>query len=116
MNRNQLMTVGFAGLLVAVGAIAKAEDLATTVTDEQITQQVKQKLATDEPAAAARIMVMTHDGVVTLMGRALRPADIATAVHDADRTDGVVRVDNRLRRRRPLSAADCPCCRGGCSR
>jgi osmotically-inducible protein OsmY len=97
MTHNQLMTVAFAGLLVAVGGLAKAEDVATKASDQQITKQVKEKLAADEPTVAPRIMVMTTDGVVTLLGRALNVGDIQTAVQDANATDGVVRVDNRLK-------------------
>jgi osmotically-inducible protein OsmY len=97
MSRNQMLNIAAAGLLVVTGGLAQAQDVATKLTDEQITQHVKEKLAADEPKVAARIMVMTHDGVVTLAGRALTPGDIQMAVQDANNTDGVVRVDNRLK-------------------
>ena len=97
MIRNHLVTVAFTGLLVTAGGLAYAEDVGTKLTDDQITQTVKEKLATDEPAVANSILVSTHDGVVTLMGQELSPGDIQTALRDANRTDGVVRVDNRLK-------------------
>lgn len=97
MTRNLLTTAAVAGVLLSAGGLAKAEDVATKMTDEHITAQVKEKLAADEPNVAPRIMVSTRDGVVTLLGRELDPGQIETAMHDANDTDGVVRVENHLK-------------------
>jgi osmotically-inducible protein OsmY len=96
MNCKHLMMVAVSGVLMAAGSVAGAEDLATRTTDQMITQQVKQKLASDDPRVAPRIFVTTRDGVVTLLGRELTPWEIQTALNDATNTQGVVRVENRL--------------------
>jgi osmotically-inducible protein OsmY len=99
MNRNHhIVTLAVAAVLAVAGTVASAEDQATKLSDEQITQNVKQKLASDDSTVAPRIIVSTHDGVVTLMGFELTPGNIKAAVADANATDGVVRVENRLSR------------------
>jgi osmotically-inducible protein OsmY len=104
MNRNLLMTVG-TGVLIATGALAHAQsytprpavqDAANPQSDQQITERVKGKLATDEPNIAPHIAVTTHDGVVTLEGIAMTPNYILKALFDAESIDGVVHVNNRL--------------------
>jgi len=95
MTRNLLLTVAVTGL-VAASSFAVAEDVATSQIDAQITQQVQEKLATDEPSLSPHILVSTRGGVVTLAGPGMTPQDIDKAVRDASETAGVVRVDNRL--------------------
>jgi osmotically-inducible protein OsmY len=97
MKRNPLVTFAVAGLLLGASGLAAADEDATTQIDEQITQQVQEKLATDEPSLTPHIVVSTHDGVVTLAGLGLTPEDVQMAVRDASDTGGVVRVENHLR-------------------
>jgi osmotically-inducible protein OsmY len=91
------LTLVATGMVVAAPLLANAEDLGTKLTDQQITTQVMQQLKMNDPAVAASILVTTHDGVVTLEGRAMTPQDILTAKHDAEAVGGVVRVENHLR-------------------
>jgi osmotically-inducible protein OsmY len=97
MTRNPLITLVAATIVMSTPVVVQSEDLGTKVSDEQITAQVKQKLAMDNPTVAPHILVTTHDGVVTLMGMQLHPQDILTAMHDAQSVDGVVRVENRMK-------------------
>jgi osmotically-inducible protein OsmY len=96
MKRNPLGSFAVAALLVGASGLAVGEDAATKQIDEQITQQIQEKLATDEPSLTPHIVVSTHDGVVTLAGLGLTPEDVQTAVRDANDTGGVVRVENHL--------------------
>lgn len=98
MIGKHIVTIAITGLLVGASAIAGAEDSAAKQADLQITQSVKQKLASDESTLAPRILVSTRDGIVTLMGFELTPGQIKAAVVDADSIDGVRRVENRLQR------------------
>jgi osmotically-inducible protein OsmY len=97
MTRNPLITLVAATFVMSTPVLVHSEDLGTKVPDEQITEQVKQKLAMDDPTVASHILVTTRDGVVTLMGMQLQPQDILTAMHDAQSVDGVVRVENRMK-------------------
>jgi osmotically-inducible protein OsmY len=97
MTRTALIAVATAGLLVSTSLLAHAEDPGTKLTDQQITEQVRQKLAMDDPAVAPGIFVTTRDGVVTLKGKAMTTGGIVDALHDAQSVDGVVRVDNQLK-------------------
>jgi osmotically-inducible protein OsmY len=72
-------------------------DQSTKMDDRQITEQVKQKLAMNDPTVAPHIVVTTRDGVVTLMGTEVPKGEILNAMHDAESVNGVVRVDNRLK-------------------
>lgn len=105
MNRNTLINVVATGVLVATGALAHAQgyvsrpavpDAANPQSDQQITERVEGKLATDEPNIAPRIAVTTHDGVVTLNGIAMTQEYILKALFDAESVHGVVHVNNRL--------------------
>lgn len=97
MTRTALITVVASGLLLSTSLLVHAEDLGTKLTDEQITEQVKQKLAMDDPAAAPGILVTTRDGVVTLKGKVMTTGSILDALHDAESVGGVVRVDNQIK-------------------
>jgi len=97
MTRIPLMTLVASGLLVSTSMLAHSEDVGTKVTDEQITEQVKQKLEMNDPAVAPSIFVSTHDGVVTLQGNAMNKGSILDAMHDAEAVGGVVRVENHLK-------------------
>jgi osmotically-inducible protein OsmY len=77
--------------------LVHAENQVTRVDDQQITDQVKQKLAMDDPTMAPHILVTTRDGVVTLTGMEVPKGNILAAMHAAESVDGVVRVDNRLK-------------------
>jgi osmotically-inducible protein OsmY len=97
MRCNPLVIFAAVGFVMAASGLAAAGDDATTQIDEQITQQIQEKLATDEPSLTPPIAVSTHDGVVTLAGLGLTPEDVQKAVRDANDTGGVVRVENHLR-------------------
>ncbi len=97
MTRNPLMTVVATAFIASAPMLLHAEDQSTKVNDQQITEQVKQKLEMSDPNVASHILVTTHDGVVTLRGEEVPQGDILNATHDAQSVDGVVRVDNRLK-------------------
>ena len=65
--------------------LVRAANQTVKADDQQITDQVKQKLATDDPTMAPRIFVSTRDGVVTLMGTEV-PARGGTRVIDASKS------------------------------
>jgi osmotically-inducible protein OsmY len=97
MTRNPLITMVATAFIASTPMLVRAADQSTKVDDQQITEQVKQKLAMDDPAMAPRIFVSTRDGVVTLRGMDMPRGDILSAMRDAESVDGVVRVDNRLK-------------------
>jgi osmotically-inducible protein OsmY len=97
MIRNSLITMAATAFIASTPMLVQAENQSTKVDDQQITEQVKQKLAMDDPTMAPHIMVTTRDGVVTLMGTEVPKGNILNAMHDAESVDGVVRVDNRLK-------------------
>jgi|HubBroStandDraft_2_1064218.scaffolds.fasta_scaffold1036580_1 osmotically-inducible protein OsmY len=93
---SQWVLTSIAGLVVSVGSVATDENVATKLTDGEITAEVNQKIAMDDPSVASRILVSTHDGVVTLIGRKLSLGDMLAVTRDANDVQGVVRVDSRL--------------------
>ena len=97
MIRNPLITMLATAFIASTPLLVHAENQTTKVDDQQITDQVKQKLAMDDPSMAPHILVTTRDGVVTLMGTDVPKGNILGATHDAESVDGVVRVDNRLK-------------------
>lgn len=92
MNRYRLLSGVVGVLLLTTTVLVRADQ----VGDQQITQQVKEKLAAKEPQIAPRIEVTTHDGVVTLRGVAMTPQYMLNAVRDAGSVQGVTKVENRL--------------------
>jgi osmotically-inducible protein OsmY len=97
MTHKPLLTMVATAVVASVPLLVHAETQGTKVDDQQITEQVKQKLAMDDPTVAPHILVTTRDGVVTLMGTEVPKGDILNVMHDAESVDGVVRVDNRLK-------------------
>jgi osmotically-inducible protein OsmY len=98
MTRKPLITLAATAFIASTSMLVHAENQTTIKVDDQhITDQVKQKLAMNDPTVAARIFVSTRDGVVTLMGMEVPKGNIVDAMHDAASVDGVVRVDNRLK-------------------
>jgi osmotically-inducible protein OsmY len=97
MMHKPLLTLVATAFIAATPMLVHAESRSAKSNDQQITEQVKQKLQMDDPAVAPHIMVMTRDGVVTLRGAHLPQGDIDSVTHDAQSVDGVVRVDNRLK-------------------
>jgi osmotically-inducible protein OsmY len=97
MTYKPLMTLAATALVASTTMLVHAKTQNAKVDDQQITEQVKQKLAMDDPAMAPHIMVSTRDGVVTLMGTEVPKGNILSAMHDAESVDGVVRVDNRIK-------------------
>jgi osmotically-inducible protein OsmY len=97
MTHKPLITLLATAFIASTPMLVHAESRNAKSNDQQITDQVKQKLAMDDPGIAPHILVTTRDGVVTLMGMAVPKDNILTAVHDAKSVDGVVRVDNRLK-------------------
>ncbi len=92
MNRYRLLSGVVGVLLLTTTVVVRADEAG----DQQITQQVKEKLAAKEPQIAPRIEVTTHDGVVTLRGVAMTPQYMLNAVRDAGSVQGVTKVENRL--------------------
>ena len=91
-------------MAAAAGCCALAGNSAFAVTshdgmanDWQITQQVENKLARDNPDMVRQVSVATHDGIVTLSGRVDTVAAEQRAVQDAHSADGVTDVRNELR-------------------
>jgi osmotically-inducible protein OsmY len=97
MTHKPLMTMIATAFIASTPMLVHAENQSAKVADQQITEQVKQKLAMNDPIVAPHIVVTTRDGVVTLMGTEVPKGDILNAMHDAESVDGVVRVDNRLK-------------------
>jgi osmotically-inducible protein OsmY len=97
MTRSKSMPFFAAAIIASTPIFVHAENHGTKVDDQQITDQVKQKLAMDDPVVAPHIFVSTRDGVVTLRGTALPQGEIVSAMHDAESVDGVLRVDNHLK-------------------
>jgi hyperosmotically inducible protein len=64
--------------------------------DAAITAKVKTALMADPDVKAMQIDVDTHDGVVTLNGRADQGNNVDKAVQIARGIDGVKSVDNRM--------------------
>jgi osmotically-inducible protein OsmY len=92
----QWLITGAAGLVVATGTIGTAENLAMGLTDRQITDQVIQQIAVDDPTAATAVLVTTRNRVVTLSGGRLTPGDILAVTHAASDAHGVRGVDSHL--------------------
>lgn len=92
MTRNRLLIGVVAAFLLTTTVLVQADEAG----DRQITQLVKEKLAANEPQIARSIEVTTHDGVVTLRGRAMTPLYMLNAVRDAGSVQGVKKVENRL--------------------
>ncbi|MCL2777625.1 MAG: BON domain-containing protein [Polyangiaceae bacterium] len=65
--------------------------------DEQIYDEVLERLSNDATIDGSEIEIILHDGEVTLSGSVPRAADRARAEVLADGVFGVVRVVNRLR-------------------
>ncbi|HEY6457488.1 MAG TPA: BON domain-containing protein [Steroidobacteraceae bacterium] len=97
MTHKPLLTLVATAFIASTPMLVHAESHSAKANDRQITEQVKQKLQTDDPTVAPHVMVMTHDGVVTLVGGQMPQGDINTVTRDAQSVDGVVRVDNRLK-------------------
>jgi osmotically-inducible protein OsmY len=97
MTYKPLLTLVATACVASTPMLVHAESRSAKANDQQITAQVKQKLQSDEPSVAPHIMVMTRDGVVTLMGAQMPQGDIDSVMHDAQSVDGVVRVDSRLK-------------------
>ena len=97
MTRTPLITLIASGLLASTSMLAQAEEVGTKITDQQITDQVKQNLQTNDPTVAPSVFVSTHDGVVTLEGKAMTKGNILAALHDAEAVGGVIRVENHLK-------------------
>jgi osmotically-inducible protein OsmY len=92
MNRYQILSGVVAAFLLTTTVAVQADD----GSDQQITQQVKEKLAAKDPQVAPRIEVTTHDGVVSLHGVAFTPQYILDVLRDAGSVQGVTKVENHL--------------------
>ena len=92
MTRNRLLIGVVAVFLLTTTVLVQADEAG----DRQITQLVKKKLAANEPQIARQIEVTTHDGVVTLRGKAMTPKYMLAALRDAGSVQGVTKVENRL--------------------
>jgi hyperosmotically inducible protein len=90
-------------LTVAPSSVASAEPASTEApaatappNDTAITQAVKEKLLLQPVAAAEKIAVDTHDGVVTLSGTVKSPEEKDQVIQTARNTQGVQRVEDKL--------------------
>ena len=92
MTRNQLLGGVVAAFLLTTTVVVQADE----ASDQQITQQVKQKLFANDPQVAPRIEVTTRDGVVSLKGVAFTPQYILDVLRDARSVQGVTKVENHL--------------------
>jgi osmotically-inducible protein OsmY len=93
MTRNRPLIGIVASLsLLTILAVARADEAA----DQQLTQEVKDKLHAKDPQVAQRIEVTTHDGIVTLRGDALTAQYILNVLRDAGSIKGVAKVENHL--------------------
>jgi osmotically-inducible protein OsmY len=97
MTHKPLMTMIATAFIASTPMLVQAETQSTKVDDQQLTEQVKQKLAMNDPTVAPHVLVSARDGVVTLRGTQMSQGDILSVTHDAESVDGVVRVDNRLK-------------------
>jgi len=92
MTCNLLLSGVVAVLLLTTTVVVQADE----ASDQQIAQQVKEKLAAKEPQIAQRIEVTAHDGVVTLQGTTLTAQYMLNALRDAGSVPGVTKVQNHL--------------------
>jgi osmotically-inducible protein OsmY len=92
MNRYRILSGVVAALLLTTTVVVQADE----ASDQQITQQVKEKLAAKDPQVAPRIQVTTRDGVVSLHGVAFTPQYILDVLRDAGSVQGVTKVENHL--------------------
>ena len=92
MKRKGLLSGVAAVFLLTATVLVQADEAG----DQQITQQVKDKLATKDPQMARRIEVTAHDGVVTLRGATLTQQYMLDVLRDARSVEGVTKVENRM--------------------
>lgn len=83
-------------VLLTTACASSSRTVGTKVDDSAITSRVKSKLAADPEVNPFNIDVDTTNGVVRLTGTVEDQATRQAAVELAERTDGVVRVDNNL--------------------
>ena len=86
----------FSGVVAVFLLAATGSVLASDASDQEITQSVKDKLATSVPQIARRIEVTTHDGVVTLTGTTLTTNYMLSVLQQARSVQGVTKVENPL--------------------
>ena len=89
--------VGTAGQAAGEAAADAADRTKRATADGSITAAIKTKLIADPEVKGLQIDVDTHNGVVTLTGRADTQAQKAEAEKLARGTDGVLSVINEIR-------------------
>jgi osmotically-inducible protein OsmY len=92
MKRKRLLTGVVAAFLLTTTVLVRADEAG----DQQIRQQVKDKLAARELQIAQRIEVTTRDGVVTLRGVVFAPQYLLNVLRDAGSVQRVTKVENHL--------------------
>lgn len=90
------LALGSLSLVALPSATAAPRSVGTAVDDSGVTASIKAKLLEDPLTEGFDINVDTRRGVVTLTGGAdsIAAKDAASSI--AERTEGVVRVDNRI--------------------
>jgi len=99
MVKTQLVaTLALASGLLGAGAAFAAAPSASAAgnADAQITRRVLARIEQDMPYSASEFRVSTHDGVVTLSGRAETSYAEERAIEDAHGVHGVTEVRDDL--------------------
>ena len=91
--RNTLAAVAALGMFL-LGA--SAADQKSTGTDDQISDQVRMRLATDADVKGGALDVIVKDGSVTIKGRVDSEKGRQRATKLAKKVKGVKNVDNEL--------------------
>ena len=86
----------FTALLVLVLVLLPALAADKAVSDDQIIDQVRLKLASDQEIGGRNIDVEVHDGVVTLKGKVRKEKLREKAEKLAKKVKGVTSVSNQI--------------------
>jgi osmotically-inducible protein OsmY len=77
--------------------IAQQKPAVSTVSDDTISDYVRQRLASDADVRGAALDVTVKDGVVTIKGRVHTEKGRKKATELTKKVKGVVNVDNQLK-------------------
>ncbi len=88
--------MSFARFLLAAVALVAPAVAQETQTDDQIYDQVRNRLATNRDVKGGAIQVEVKDGVVYLRGKVAEPKQKNKAEQIAKKTKGVKKVVNEL--------------------
>ena len=77
--------------------VAQQKSAASAVSDDAISDNVRQRLASDADVRGAALDVTVKDGVVTIKGRVHTEKGRKKATEITKKVKGVVNVDNQLK-------------------